>query len=376
MPLIEELPTTQTIKASHGWAYVPDTGPIAAQQPGTRDRKRAAATTSAGRAHHTATATAKQQKAIQTRLDSLNKENYRDGVNVPLPQRAGASSREKAGRKMTSNVRRILTYQRGFAHYLADEEANNPNGKTYILPTITVGPSATKEKEKDHSTGNAASKVDTNAATNSTMSKRKSLAGRRGVAAGDTPGSATPDTTPAKRGRKRGRPSSTAAKIDVDEEVSTPTPVKDEEQQEQPQDKDQDTVMEDVQDTNSTTDQQQTSDSVSSTTHQLQSQHPSMSIPAYPPEWDHDPLLASTIDEAPRMPSDRVMQLLISEPPLTYNAARATPLEPEKRLPQRHFCGICGYWGKIKCKKCAEWNCGLMSCWKGHEGVCPMANAF
>src|SRR5271155_3646829 len=52
------------------------------------------------------------------------------------------------------------------------------------------------------------------------------------------------------------------------------------------------------------------------------------------------------------MPSARVMEALLTEPPLTYNAARAKPVEDG--TPVRYFCAICGYWGKVKCRKCGE----------------------
>ncbi|OQD74028.1 hypothetical protein PENDEC_c012G01012 [Penicillium decumbens] len=60
-------------------------------------------------------------------------------------------------------------------------------------------------------------------------------------------------------------------------------------------------------------------------------------------EYDNDPLLRSY---APTMPSERIMQRLLAEPPLSYNASRAGP--PMSARSQRHFCCMCGYWGKIR----------------------------
>ncbi|EER39277.1 HIT finger domain-containing protein [Histoplasma capsulatum H143] len=72
--------------------------------------------------------------------------------------------------------------------------------------------------------------------------------------------------------------------------------------------------------------------------------------------YDNDPLLRSYI---PSAPSERLMQLLLAEPPLSYNASLATvaPLDcgpgtPAVSKPPRHFCSICGYWGRVKCIKC------------------------
>ena len=86
--------------------------------------------------------------------------------------------------------------------------------------------------------------------------------------------------------------------------------------------------------------------------------HPSKLIVS---EFDNDPLLRSYI---PSAPSERIMQILLSEPPLSYNAARATL--PAGGKPQRHFCSICGYWGRVKCMKCNARICGL-ECYRLHE---------
>ncbi|PTU24459.1 hypothetical protein P175DRAFT_0538211 [Aspergillus ochraceoroseus IBT 24754] len=76
---------------------------------------------------------------------------------------------------------------------------------------------------------------------------------------------------------------------------------------------------------------------------------------------DTDPLLRSYI---PSAPSERIMQALLAEPPLTYNASRAGP--PGTGRAPRHFCCMCGYWGKIRCKNCHQRTCGL-DCYKIHE---------
>ncbi|KAJ5843790.1 uncharacterized protein N7525_001531 [Penicillium rubens] len=78
-------------------------------------------------------------------------------------------------------------------------------------------------------------------------------------------------------------------------------------------------------------------------------------------EYDNDPLLRSY---APPVPSDRIMQRLLAEPPLSYNASRAKPQASGR--PGRHFCCMCGYWGKIRCKSCHVRTCSL-ACYKVHE---------
>lgn len=83
MPLIEELPTTNATRISHGWAYVPDTGPAKAILP-PGGRKRGTARDGAG---NRADGTAKQAKLLQARLADLDKENYKD-TTIPIPPRA------------------------------------------------------------------------------------------------------------------------------------------------------------------------------------------------------------------------------------------------------------------------------------------------
>ena len=78
-------------------------------------------------------------------------------------------------------------------------------------------------------------------------------------------------------------------------------------------------------------------------------------------EYDNDPLLRSRM---PPVPSERIMQALVCEPPLPYNAARVGP--SISRKPPRFFCAICGYWGKIRCRGCHVRTCGL-DCYKVHE---------
>ncbi|PYH46540.1 putative HIT finger domain protein [Aspergillus saccharolyticus JOP 1030-1] len=79
-------------------------------------------------------------------------------------------------------------------------------------------------------------------------------------------------------------------------------------------------------------------------------------------EHDSNPLLRSYL---PTAPSERIMQALLAEPPLTYNASRAGPPLAPRRSP-RYFCCMCGYWGKIRCKNCHARTCGL-TCYKVHE---------
>lgn len=82
MPLIEELPTTTAAHVSHGWAYVPDTGPAKGVIPPGSRKRGAARDGTANRAD----GSAKQAKIIQARLADLDKENYKDST-IPIPPR-------------------------------------------------------------------------------------------------------------------------------------------------------------------------------------------------------------------------------------------------------------------------------------------------
>ncbi|KAH0843763.1 hypothetical protein FOPE_08896 [Fonsecaea pedrosoi] len=316
MPLIEELPVTTTARASHGWSYVPDNvAPVPALQLGSRKRGREGTVAHAA-AHKLS---AKQEKAIQQRLNDLNKENYRD-AHIPIPKREGAKGKE---RKTTQNVRRILAYNRTFQHYLADEEAGvNVYGSAANVPAATVARGQARQEP-----------------TQKTAADSR----KRSAAANDTP------STSAQKGSSRRRNSSKNAKttpvknaegergstIDV-EMPDAPPPTKPSEQ------------------TSPTT----TVKSTPSTGERPQpSSPPSASqghLPSYDPALDRDPLLRTL--NLPKMPSERVMQALLSEPSLTYVAARAKPLDQNMAgdggfamrtgnnslmaKPQRWFCSV------------------------------------
>jgi zinc finger HIT domain-containing protein 1 len=59
----------------------------------------------------------------------------------------------------------------------------------------------------------------------------------------------------------------------------------------------------------------------------------------------------------PVYPSQDVIEALIKAPPLTYAAASAP--ESAIKTPQRKFCDMCGYWGKMRCTVCGTYVCSL-----------------
>ncbi|KAI9823615.1 MAG: hypothetical protein M1832_002396 [Thelocarpon impressellum] len=272
MPLIEVLPNS-TAATAPGWAYVPDTGfdpSKAAIQP-TGSRHRAARNVAADGGHDRSV---RQNNAILKHLAELDKDNHRD-VQIPVPvrQRDGAGRASRG--KVTPAVRKILTSQKTFANYLADEEA---------LLSIQ-GPSTAAPAPIPRTSVAAAGKA---TKLSRARGKRASLLSVRAT------------STP-----------TTAAGPEAPDAISAPNP-------EQPPSKD-----------------------------------------------DADPLLKSLV---PDPPTSSQLEELVSAPPLSYAAARAKA--PSSALPGRHFCEICGYWGRAKCLKCGARVCGLECKGVHDEGRC------
>ena len=79
-------------------------------------------------------------------------------------------------------------------------------------------------------------------------------------------------------------------------------------------------------------------------------------------QLQHDSLLSPP---APLTATTAEIEALLSAPQLSYNAARSAPT-PATAPPQRVFCEMCGYWGRVKCLKCGSRVCGL-ECKSAHE---------
>ncbi|OIW34695.1 hypothetical protein CONLIGDRAFT_626728 [Coniochaeta ligniaria NRRL 30616] len=99
-------------------------------------------------------------------------------------------------------------------------------------------------------------------------------------------------------------------------------------------------------------------------------------LPAYarapprPHPGDADPLLVS---RAVPFPTDAELRALVAAPPLTYLEARATVdhgvVGAGGPYPERKFCEVCGYWGRVKCGKCGGRVCAL-DCLETHREEC------
>jgi zinc finger HIT domain-containing protein 1 len=79
----------------------------------------------------------------------------------------------------------------------------------------------------------------------------------------------------------------------------------------------------------------------------------------------NEPLLQIHV---PSLPTPEELEALIYAPPLSYNGTRAAP-PPSSAPPQRKFCEMCGYWGRVKCLKCGQRVCGL-ECKEAHDLDC------
>lgn len=137
MPTIEIIPTTKPQSAAPGWAYVPVT---AANDPSkapilptstsrTGATKRAAARTAADIL--TGTHTKNQATKVRLRLEELAKDNAgRQDVGIPEAlKKEIAEGRWKAGKGVTTNVRRVVASEKGWVHHVADVAAENEMGE-------------------------------------------------------------------------------------------------------------------------------------------------------------------------------------------------------------------------------------------------------
>jgi zinc finger HIT domain-containing protein 1 len=281
MPHIEVLKTEKST-GGPGWAYVfdrpVDPSKIAIDPTSTARGKgaraqRIAATTTVGSNE----LSRREQIAIARRLADLEKDSS-SGKDVPIPQKwrdfqigtegNGVGTWGK-GRKMTTNVRRVLLSEKTFSHYLDDEEAK-----------IALGREA------------GAGRIE----------------GRRadfGVKRGD---------------KAQGKRVGVLAKVEDD------------------------VNMVDLLATEET---------------------PAAQLQVQAKEAVDDPLLQVS---TPGQLSPEELEELLSQPPLSYNAAKAAPPN-SNGPPQRKFCEMCGYWGRVKCLKCGARVCGL-DCKDTHDQDC------
>lgn len=337
-----ELASTKTTHAP-GWAYVPDhpgsanpSKSVSAVHLHVNRNKRAARhANSAGGA-----TTSQQQDEISARHDSkLQKEIeqlQRDSlggrdVHVPIPNSSGGG-RDKDGkiRGHTPNVRKILASQKTFANHLDDFEA---------------------------------------------WSRSQPVGGEgAGSGAGSAAGTPVPTSAPSggsgggnKKGgaaQKKGGPSSGGAKgrssgSGKKSASITPAPAP------PPPSADQDVTMTDAGPLDGATRPDAAAPTlIGAPESKILAPFVRFTPPPHP--GDTDPLLESWL---PPLPTDDELRELIRAPPLNYNQVRGKWTEDDTRYPTRHFCQVCGYWGRVKCMKCGTRVCAL-DCLDVHREEC------
>ncbi|KAF7712839.1 Uncharacterized protein PECH_002583 [Penicillium ucsense] len=306
-----ELLANTTTHATPGYTYVADRGqaPAKANTAPALGRKRGINNAGKG-----GDISSRRANAILRHLAELDRENQRD-VSIPIPARPAREAGARVSRtKTSSNVRRILVSQKTFRNHIDDEDAAiaaGGGGLSVPVGAAAVGPVIPSRVKAVAATGLAGSTAGT---------PRRS----------STPTAAS--MTPAGAGvrKKRG---STLATVTT---PSTPTPAPA-------------TTPAPAPATSEANDAKREDDSQDHRHKILKTEH------------DSDPLLHSF---GPTIPSERIMDRLLSEPALSYHASRVgSPLSTQ--LP-RSFCCMCGYWGKIRCKSCHLRTCGL-DCYKVHE---------
>ncbi|KAF2144663.1 uncharacterized protein K452DRAFT_316610 [Aplosporella prunicola CBS 121167] len=362
MPHIELLPHTGpgAIAPAPGWAYVPDTGydpSKAAINPTARKRTAAHAHTAAAAAAAAAVAagsggysggggtdhlSARQQSQLAKRLAELDRDNHKD---VALPTGRGSASassgaggvtpRERAGKKLTPAVRKILISGRTFAHWLADEEAlaaqrqssgGGASARSPPPPSSSVGSPALSGGG-----GGIGGTIVVAGGVSSGRVTKRGKASKRGstaAAAAATTTATTTTTTTTTATATATAAAAAAAAAALASPSSTPN----------------------------TPDTPAAPPGTSSTTTDNE------------PEPD-TPLLARPAHLPLAPPSAHTLRTQLSLPALPYAAARAQPpaTGAGPPPPRRRFCDICGYWGRVACLRCgAARVCGL-ECKRAHD---------
>ncbi|KAL0260008.1 hypothetical protein SLS55_005751 [Diplodia seriata] len=105
MPHIEVIPITSGAAPAPGWAYVPDTGYDPSKVAINPSARKRTARQDLGGAPDL---TARQQTQLHKRIAELDRENQKEVVLPAKIKEGGSTPREKAGRKMTPAVRKIL----------------------------------------------------------------------------------------------------------------------------------------------------------------------------------------------------------------------------------------------------------------------------
>lgn len=317
-----EVASAKTTNAP-GWAYVPDTGATATPSQSVsavhlhvNRNKRAARNANqapGSSANVQKGISARRDAKIQKELEELQRDTLgaRDG-HIPIP--SGGRDKDGKIRGHTPNVRKILASQKTFANHLDDFEA--------WMRTQSDAPVRSQAQSLEGTPAPSGP---------SSGSRRPAAPGSRGktAASGANKKSATPVSTP-------------TADVDVtmtDAPPAAPTSAAQDHQQ-------------------------RAGDGAPEPESEILTPLTRFQPPSC--AGDADPLLESWL---PPLPADDELRELLRAPPLNYNQARGEWAEDGRRYPARHFCEVCGYWGRVRCMKCGTRVCAL-DCLDVHREEC------
>lgn len=329
-----EVASTKTTHAP-GWAYVPDTpaSNIPSQSVSAvhlhvnRNKRAARNNNAAGSVAASSFAVNERHDAkLQKEIEQLQRDSLggRD-AHIPIPS-GGHKDRDGKIRGHTANVRKILASQKTFANHLDDFDAWSRT--TQGEATVAGG-----------SVGHSASGTPAPAG---------------GASAGQKRGAAAPSSSRAAKASKTSHRQPSASTATPDADVSmTDAP----EQSHGPRE------------SSSTTTKPTDDDDAALQDSQILTPFTRFTAPSHP--GDAEPLLASWL---PPLPTDDELRALMGAPPLTYHQARGAWQGSEgdhqqRGYPTRHFCEVCGYWGRVRCMKCGTRVCAL-DCLDVHRAEC------
>lgn len=350
-----------------GWAYVPDTPAssipsqsVSAVHLHVNRNKRAArqSKNASSAAAASSVVNERHDARLQKEIEQLQRDTFggRGGEHfsqlVPIP--SGGRDKDGKIRGHTANVRKILASQKTFANHLDDFDAWR---RTQV--TTGTGDGATTGGAGQSATGTPAppsipssgvgnKKGSTGGGSNSAAAQKKgggisSSSSRARSAGSNQKKSATPAPVPDTDVTMTDAPALPAAAEVTEEETH-------QQQQQQQQPEGSSTT------TDTTTAESNGSKILAPFTRFMPPSHPG----------DADPLLESWL---PPLPSDEELRELMGAPPLNYHQARGVWTDEDQRYPARHFCEVCGYWGRVRCMKCGTRVCAL-DCLNVHREEC------
>lgn len=342
-----EVASTKTTHAP-GWAYVPDTpaSNIPSQSVSAVhlhvNRNKRAARNNNNNAASSFAVNERHDAKLQKEIDQLQRDSLggRD-AHIPIPS-GGHKDKDGKMRGHTANVRKILASQKTFANHLDDFDA---------WSRTTQGDATAAGGSAGHSASGtpAPSGAPTAAAAASSGAGKKGGNNTTGSAA-QKRGAAVSSSSRASKASKSSQKQQAAATAtpDVDVSMTDAPPL--------------------VATTTTTTTDESSHHARDSKSAEAESRILTPFTRFTPPSHpgDADPLLESWL---PPLPTDDELRELMRAPSLNYHQARGTWTKEDKRYPTRHFCEVCGYWGRVRCMKCGTRVCAL-DCLDVHREEC------